>query len=176
MRPPIGIGWLTQQRAYDIGWNRRVLTNLSPGCRSCPITFRAEVIPYGYTGTQRDLLTVTSLFRGASSTGAPSCRSRLALRGPALPCRSLRVEVFGSQPFEHGYSLQHVQTVRISATITRLRHSFSFCSSTVLMGFSLCTIEQSQAFGGDIVMSLFCCKRKSPLGRYDNDLRLVRIV
>jgi len=36
------------------------------------------------------------------------------------------------------------------------------------MGLSLCTIEQSQAFGGDIILSLFYLHRQSPLGRYDH--------
>jgi hypothetical protein len=36
-----------------------------------------------------------------------------------------------------------------------LRPPFSLCSPMALMGFSLCTIEQSQDFRGDIILSLF---------------------
>ena len=111
MRPPTGIGWLKQQRAYDIGWNRRVLTNLSPRCRSCPITFRTEVIPCSYTGTQRALLNVANFspHGAASSADAPSCRSSLAIASACCARQLSSSRNFRISTFEQAYSLQHTQ-------------------------------------------------------------------
>ena len=42
--------------AGDVGWNRRILTNLIPWSGPCPITFRTEAIPRGYSGVRESLL------------------------------------------------------------------------------------------------------------------------
>ena len=115
------------------------------------------------------------LWKNGFQTGRrSSCCSHLK---PNTRARRLR-----SADCKRTSSRNPCRLMRIAAMIpvTRLRPSstraFVFSSSIALMRFSLCTIEQSQVFGGDIVMSLFCYREKSPLGRYENDLRLVRIV